>query len=419
MEPKAQLKKDKIQNLFKTLGPGILFASTCIGVSHLVQSTQAGASYVLSLLWVVILANVLKYPLFEYGARYANATGESLLDGYKKLGDWALYLYIIITLATMFFVTATVGNVTAGFLQNLFGFSSLFYTNIGLFLVCGTILVVGKFKILDSLVKIIGIVLLISTVAAFCAALFQGPKGDVALFSGDMFPQTIFLIALMGWMPTAVDLSTWSSLWTVERIKTTGYHPTLKETLFDFNFGYLASIVLAVCFITMGAFIIYGTDTTMGAGAAEFSNDVVNLYSETLGSWSYIIIAAAAFSIMFGTAIAVFDGYGRAMTKSIQLTINPKNFNETKYYRIVTVLTMLGGFLVILFFQDSFKALVTFTTVFSLIVAPIIAILNTVLVQKKRIGKKAPKLWLRILSYMGIVYLIAFSIYAVYLILEI
>ncbi len=416
MEPKQQLKKDKIKNLLKTLGPGILFASTCIGVSHLVQSTQAGASYGLSLLWVVILANVLKYPFFEYGARYANATGESLLDGYKKLGNWALYLYILITLATMFFVTATVGNVTAGFMQNLFGFSSLLYTNIGLFLICGIILVVGKFKILDSLIKIIGIVLLISTIAAFCAALFQGPKGDTPLFSGEMFPQTIFFIALMGWMPTAVDLSAWSSLWTVERIKTTGYHPTLKETLFDFNFGYIASIILAVCFVTMGAFIIYGTDTKMAEGAAAFSNDVVNLYSETLGSWSYLIIAAAAFSIMFGTAIAVFDGYGRAMTKSIELSIKPKNFNDTKYYRVVTVITMIGAFLVILFFQDSFKALVTFTTVFSLIVAPIIAILNTILVQKKRIGDKAPKLWMRILSYLGIIYLIIFSIYAVILI---
>lgn len=415
MEPKTQQKKDKIQSLLKTLGPGILFASTCIGVSHLVQSTQAGASYGLALLWVVILANVLKYPFFEYGARYANATGESLLDGYKKLGSWALYLYIIITLATMFFVTATVGNVTGGFLQNLFGFSSLLYTNIGLFLVCGAILVIGKFNILDSLIKIIGIVLLISTVAAFVAALFQGPKGDLPLFEADWFPQSIFLIALMGWMPTAVDLSAWSSLWTVEKIKTTGYHPTLKETLFDFNFGYLVSIILAVCFITMGAFIIYGTDTTMGTGAAAFSNDVVNLYSETLGSWSYLLIAAAAFSIMFGTAITVFDGYGRAMTKSIELAFKPKNFKETKYYRIVTVCTMLGGFLVILFFQDSFKELVNFTTVFSLIVAPIIAILNTILVQKKRIGAKAPKLWLRILSYLGILYLIAFSIYAVIL----
>ena len=35
-------EKRKIQNFIKTLEPGILFASTAIGVSHLVQSTRAG-----------------------------------------------------------------------------------------------------------------------------------------------------------------------------------------------------------------------------------------------------------------------------------------------------------------------------------------------------------------------------------------
>ena len=35
----------------KTLGPGILFASTAIGVSHLVQSTKAGALFGFGLIW--------------------------------------------------------------------------------------------------------------------------------------------------------------------------------------------------------------------------------------------------------------------------------------------------------------------------------------------------------------------------------
>ena len=32
-------------------------------------------------------------------------------------------------------------------------------------------------------------------------------------------------------MPTAVDMSVWNSIWTIERIKQTKYHPTLKETI--------------------------------------------------------------------------------------------------------------------------------------------------------------------------------------------
>ena len=90
------------RSLLKAIGPGILFASTAIGVSHLVQSTRAGADYSFGLLLAIVLANILKYPFFEYGSRYANATGKSIIDGYLNLGKWALWLYFIITISSMF-----------------------------------------------------------------------------------------------------------------------------------------------------------------------------------------------------------------------------------------------------------------------------------------------------------------------------
>ena len=69
----------------KKLGPGLLFAGAAIGVSHLVQSTRAGADFGWGLLWALFLVNLFKYPFFQFGPRYALATGESLLDGYYKL----------------------------------------------------------------------------------------------------------------------------------------------------------------------------------------------------------------------------------------------------------------------------------------------------------------------------------------------
>ena len=110
----------ELEWLKKTLGPGILFASTAIGVSHLVQSTRAGASYGFGLLFFIIIANLFKYPFFEFASRYANYTETSIIDGYKKLGSWVLWSYLIITLISMFFITSAVGAVTSGFLQNLF-----------------------------------------------------------------------------------------------------------------------------------------------------------------------------------------------------------------------------------------------------------------------------------------------------------
>ncbi|SVC31581.1 uncharacterized protein METZ01_LOCUS284435, partial [marine metagenome] len=195
--------------LKKTLGPGILFASTAIGVSHLVQSTRAGASYGFGLLFFIVIANLFKYPFFEFGSRFANATETSIIDGYKKLGVWVLWSYLIITLISMFFITSAVGAVTSGFLQNLFKTTELgIWNHIVLFAICGSILSFGKYDSLDGLIKIIGFTLLISTLLAFTLVLIKGPVSKT-LFPLIDYNKTdiLFIIALMGWMPTAVDLS--------------------------------------------------------------------------------------------------------------------------------------------------------------------------------------------------------------------
>lgn len=416
-------------NLLKALGPGILFASTAIGVSHLVQSTKAGAGFGFGLLWAVLLANLFKYPFFEYGSRYANATGTSIIDGYDRMGRWVLWMYFFITVVSMFFVCAAVGKVTSGFMENLFGIDHdagwPMATTAVLFVICGGILIRGKYNVLDSLIKIIGIVLLLSTLIAFTLALVNGPlpkvEGWVPVDAWG--PDALaFLIPLMGWMPTAVDLSTWNSLWTVARIKQTGYKPTLKETLFDFNFGYIASALLSICFVTLGAYMLYGTGHEMPAGSDEFAGSVVGLYTSVIGEWSYIIIAAATFSIMFGTCIAVFDGYGRALERTSELLFNPAHEGSTSgrstnTYTGSILLLVLGTFVLIWAFEgtDDFGILVNVATIISFLIAPVVAIINFRLVSEKYIdAQSVPPLWMRILSYLGIVFLTGFSIYYIY-----
>ena len=408
-------------NILKTMGPGILFASTAIGVSHLVQSTKAGALFGFGLLWAVILANLLKYPFFEFGSRYANSTGTSIIDGYLKIGKWALWSYFIITIGSMFFVCAAVGKVTTGFMQNLFHLKEIGFNNFTstllVFSISGAILIIGKFKALDQIIKIIGIVLLLSTLTAFIICLYNGPisKGNISLINFQIGPEAIaFIIPLMGWMPTAVDLSAWNSLWTIEKIKTSGYHPKLKETLFDFNFGYIISALLSICFVTLGAFLIYGTDQSIAKQSDLFASNVVSLYTKIFGSWSYVIIASCTFSIMFGTCIAVFDGYGRSLKKTTELIFfKQKEYKDKKLYSIAISILIAGTFLIIWSYENSndFGILVNVATIISFLVAPIVAVYNFILVKKHISIEDRPPLWLNILSVIGIIYLISFSIF--------
>ena len=415
----------KIHNISKTIGPGLLFASTAIGVSHLVQSTRAGANYGFALVGFIIAANVFKFPFFEYGSRYANIKKESIIDGYKKMGNGMLILYFLVVIGSMFFVTSAVGFVTAGFMKNLFhipdSLGSMFTPTL-LFLLCVVILGVGKFKLLDDLMKVVGVMLLLSTVVAFILTLLHGKVESLNTFVppkifDDEGKGIMFVIALMGWMPTAVDLSTWNSLWTIAKIKESKYTPTLKETLFEFNLGYWISATLSLCFVTLGAYLIYGTGKEMPAGSAGFANEVIRLYTTTIGDWSYFIIALAAFSIMFGTSLGVFDGYSRSLEKTSELLFfsNEKNIDTRKIYLISLLITAVGSYLIILYFIDEpsgFKNLIDLATTISFLISPIIAIVNFKLVHKKYVGIDGePNLIMKILSYLGIVFLTGFALY--------
>ncbi|MFB5612353.1 MAG: NRAMP family divalent metal transporter [Nitrosarchaeum sp.] len=411
---------EKISRFSKTAGPGILFASTAIGVSHLIQSTRAGADFGLLMIGFVILVTLLKYPFFEYGSRYANSTQTSIIDGYKKIGKPALWLYFILTVSSMFFVTGAVGFVTAGFFENLFGVDFLEeWTIVILFGLCVIVLAIGKYHVLDNLIKIIVIVLLISTVSAFVLTLWHGPLEPISGFQ----PRELldisgifFLLALMGWMPTAVDLSSWNSLWTLERIKQTKYKPKLKETLFEFRLGYFITGILAIMFVILGSYMFFGSGEELPNDNSLFAHKIVTLYTQTIGDWSYIIIAASAFTVMFGTIITVFDGYSRSLKRTVELLFSKNNDMESSKFRVlyVTFLCILavGALMVIFLFESNFKELVDFATVLSFVIAPVIAIFNFRLVTGKFLEKESqPSRILKILSFTGIVFLSGFALF--------
>ena len=402
------------KHLLKALGPGILFASTCIGVSHLVQSTRAGADFGFQLVIFIVLANLLKYPFFEFGSRYAAATRKSLLEGYKTEGDWVLWIYFILSLASMFTVTAAVTFVTAGMFNNLMGwdYNPTYLSGI-ILVVCTLILAVGKYSILDSVLKVVGAVLLISTLTAFFGVLEKGPIKPIDGFiPAELMERNniIFLIALMGWMPTAVDLSTWNSLWAIERMNQTGYRAKLKEILFDFNFGYIITAVLALCFLTLGAYVMYGSGEELSSNNTTFSDQVVRLYTNALGSWAYPVIAIAAFSTMFSTTITVMDGFGRAMGETVRLLFFKSTGIKT-LNTIMMIIVAVISFVFILLLSANLKDLVDLATTLSFVIAPVIAYINyRVIMSDQLTAEFRPKPWLKNLAIVGLMFLTVFAL---------
>jgi len=396
------------KNIFKSLGPGLLFAGAAVGVSHLVQSTRAGADFGFGLLWVLLLATIFKYPFFQFGPRYAAATGETLLDGYKKLGKVVLAISYAISFLTMFIIQAAVTIVTASLAINIFGTFDLFTWSVLITISSMIILLVGKYKLLDGLMKYVILLLTICTLFAVTAALLKNnqafsfeqviPKGTIEI---------TFLIAFLGWMPTSLDISIWQSIWSVEKEKISHQKITPKQAIFDFNVGYIGTIFLAACFLILGALVMHNSEQSFSNKGGVFAGQLIELYTKNLGNFAYVFIAIAALTTMFSTTITALDASPRAMSKANELLFPTKI--KLNYWFWIVVLS-LGTFIILKYFSDNMGLMVKIGTILSFLTAPFYAILNYILITGKHTPKEhRPSIYLKILSICGIIFLVGFS----------
>ena len=398
-----------MKNTIQKLGPGLLFAGAAIGVSHLVQSTRAGADFGLGLLWALLLVNFFKYPFFQFGPRYALATGESLLSGYAKLGRGVIVTYFILSLLTMFTIQTAVTIVTAGLAVELFGISSnIVYWGVVITLLCATLLSFGRYGLLDRGMKIIIIVLSISTLIAAFLAFGQSKDIEWTQVLPTSTTGFAFLIAFMGWMPGPLDISVWHSLWSLEKKKRM-HNLTVKQSLFDFNLGYLTTIVLGVCFVLLGTLVMFGTGIGFSSSGGAFAQQLIALYTSSLGSGAYWVIGIAAFTTMFSTTLTTLDASPRAMAKTAQILRLPIVMSSYLFWILVLV---IGTCAVFFFLLSNMGALVQLATILSFITAPFYGLINFLLVSGRHIPENyRPNGLMRVWSIAGLVFLTGFTIW--------
>lgn len=414
------------RNIFKAIGPGLLFASSAIGTSHLVLSTRAGAHHGMIYFWIIVGALLLKYPFYEFGPRYANATGYSLIKGYKDQGTWAVLLFMLVISINMFAVTGAIGAVSAGLLATMFGVKWMSVPALAVIVIGLTmlLLLVGGYKFLDGIIKVISLILLISVVITFVAVLLKGqpePLEDfqaAPLFEG---ASLALLISLLGWMPAGMEASTMNSIWNVEKTKSTNYHPTLKESLFDFNLGYVFTMLLALMFMTIGAFTVYGSGIILDGNATQFSNKLLHVFVSSLGGWTYYVFAIAAFGTIYGTLITIMDAFPRCFVggwRALKFETIKNNEEQLFFlknkYKYVLIVLGFGGAALFYFSAASMLQLLQFVTILSFLLSPIIAFLNLRAIQSSNVpNSHRPSQWMILLAYIGLIALVAFSVYYV------
>jgi len=147
------------------LGPGLMLAAAAVGVSHLVQSTRAGADFGLSFVWLVILISFLKYPAFRFAVDYASLTNHSLVYA-------PMYWLLVGFTVDMFVATSAVALVTAGLLISVFKlpFSGP-HVAIAIAVLSAVILLNGKYAKAERIIKFLVLSFSVLAIIAMLLAL--------------------------------------------------------------------------------------------------------------------------------------------------------------------------------------------------------------------------------------------------------
>ncbi|EHB90717.1 NRAMP family divalent metal transporter [Aggregatibacter aphrophilus] len=403
------VEKSTWASKFAALGPGIVMASAAVGGSHIIASTQAGAIYGWELVSIVILANLFKYPFFRFGVQYTLDTGNTLLEGYRQKGQFYLWLFLALNVFATVINTAAVGLLTAAILTFIIPIPLPMPVLSSLVIVVITgILLLGKYRLLDSLSKIIMIALTVTTVSAVVIAFMRnGMQGvapaDFVAPSPWELSKLAFLVALMGWMPAPIEISAINSMWVVAKRRLTKV--SYQDGLFDFNVGYIGTAILAVVFLALGALVQFGSPETVEMVGGKYIAQLINMYASTIGEWARLLIAVIAFMCMFGTTITVIDGYSRTNVESLRLLLG-KRESTVRTLNIAMVLAAASGLAIIFYFNNAVGPMLKFAMIASFVSAPIFAWLNLSLTMKAKHSVKGGLLWL---SFIGLFYLTAFA----------
>jgi Mn2+/Fe2+ NRAMP family transporter len=190
------------------------------------------------------------------------------------------------------------------------------------------LLFTGGFRWLDHLNKVMMGILALATVLAFLPVLPDVPLAEAG--RGLVAPaipagSVVLVAALLGWMPTGIDVSIWHSFWTLEKLDSLGEGTQrataadrlrqLRMALMDMRVGYGLSLGTGVMFLCLGAVHLVGRGAELQG--VQFVQTLSDAYTVILGRWMFHVFMLTAFFAMFSTSYTVIDGFSRSFSEAL------------------------------------------------------------------------------------------------------
>jgi Mn2+/Fe2+ NRAMP family transporter len=300
---------------FMSLGPGFVYVLTILGTGDMVTNSAAGAGYGYALIWALGLTLIFRYVWVNTSAKYVLVTGESLMRGYARLGNWFVWVMLVALIFFRHFYNLyqlIMMGQGADLLLHLPTEWSYKIWGLSFTLVGFAMMYWGGYLVVEIFCKVL--VGLMGT-SMVVAAILSNPD-PTGIVKGMFIPtipgqQGIYsallvLMALIGTEAGSMTNLTYAYFVYEKGWRNTDY---LKQQRFDLGFG-------VICLFVMGTLLQVAAAGTVGEQGVDLENadDLVRIFSETQGLVGTIIFGLGLWGAAFSTFVGGTTGYALIIT---------------------------------------------------------------------------------------------------------
>lgn len=285
---------------WKLVGPGLVVAATGVGAADLVATLVAGSKFGYALLWTIVVGVVMKIVLVEGAGRYSLATGETIYEGWSKLGRWTHWYFgpYIVVWGFVYGAAAMAG--TGLPLHSLLPFLPVKVWGILSGLIGLALVWFGRYSLFEKVCAALVGVMFVTMVGAALLTLPNIPELLTGL--APMIPEggVVNVLSLAGGVGGTITLAAYG-YWIREKGWTTPRH--MRVMRIDNTIAYVVTGIFVLATLIVGAELLYSAKIAVSKddeGLLNLSGVLADRYGVWAGKVFLIGFWAAAMSSLVG-----------------------------------------------------------------------------------------------------------------------
>jgi Mn2+/Fe2+ NRAMP family transporter len=286
------------------IGPGLLVAAAGIGAGDIVSATMAASRHGLALIWVVVLAAVLKAVLNEGIARWQLATGTTAVEGWcTHLPRWVRWYFVLYLVLWTVSVSAALTSACGLAAATLSGETiPRPWGAIGHALAGGALVAIGGFAGFEKTMKVLIATMFFAIVA--CAALmFRDPAAALrGLVPSVPAGDAASVLSVLGGVGGSIAMLAYSYWMREERMAGPAWLGFVRRDV-AIAYVFTALFAVAVMLVATQAFHVPGVAITNAQAVSRMAGTL----RDTIGAPGFYAYAIGFWAAVFASLLGVWQ----------------------------------------------------------------------------------------------------------------